>query len=152
MTTRSRRFAQCLEFDRAGDLRDGTDEQQAQIRAEMDSFIDFRNPLDLTMQAVDTVINRWGFHFVRITFDIGYVGHANPTTIYLNYTFEPELVANYFWHELGHVVGMDVFNPQNRTEQFAEEFKIWVYNRTPTDHAIWHQLEPVVMSTIAHRL
>jgi hypothetical protein len=139
-----RRFAQCLEFDRAGDLRDGTDEQQAQIRKEMDQFLSFNNPLDLTMRAVDRAINRWGFHYVRITFDIGYVAHANPTTIYLNYTFEPELITQYFWHELGHVVGMDVFNPQDRTEQFAEEFKLWVYNGTPEDYAIWERLRPVV--------
>jgi hypothetical protein len=139
-----RRFAQCLEFDRAGDLRDGTDEQQAQIRKEMDQFLSFNNPLDLTMRAVDRTINSWGFHYVRITFDIGYVAHANPTTIYLNYTFEPELIAQYFWHELGHVVGMDVFNPQDRTEQFAEEFKLWVYNGTPEDYAIWERLRPVV--------
>ena len=143
MTTR-RRFGKCLEFDRAGDLRAGTPEQRGQIRTEVAEFVIFGNPLHRVLQAVDRVINRAGVHYINITFGTGYVGHANWQAIYLNYTFEPELVVQYFWHELGHNVGMNLFNPQNRTEQFAEEFKSWVYNHTPTHFEIWALLRPQV--------
>lgn len=139
-----RRFAECFEFDRAGDLRVGTPEQRARIHAEIDQFLVFGNPLHRTLQAVDRVINRQGVHYVNITFTTGLIGWANWMTIYLNYEFPPDLVAFYFWHELGHVVGLNVFNPQDRSEEWAEAFTSWVYNGCPEDSPVWQRLEPLV--------
>lgn len=142
------RFAECFEFDRAGDLRAGTPEQRARILAEMDQFLVFGNPLHRTLQAVDRVINRQGVHYVNITFTTGLIGSANWMTIYLNHTHSPEIAAFYFWHELGHVVGIDVFNPQDRGEPWAESFVPWIYDGTPVDSPVWQRLEPAVQAIL----
>lgn len=138
-----RRFGRCLEFDRAGDARSGTPEQQARIREEIKQFVQFNNRLDKVLAAVDKVAYKRGVYYINITFGTGFIGFANPNGFYLNYGFSPDLTAVYFWHELGHVVGMNVFNPQDRTEEWAEEFRIWVANGSPDD-ATWAKMRPVV--------
>lgn len=139
-----RRFAECFEFDRADDARSGTPEHQAAIRRDLELFMDYGGPLHRVIQALDRAINRRYVHYINITFGEGSMPFANPSQIWMNWTFDPELNAVYFWHELGHVVGMNVFNPQDRSEGWAEEFKQWVYNGCPTDHPVWLRLEPLV--------
>lgn len=145
----SKRFAECFEFDRAGDLRAGKLEHRMAIRTELERELKFNGPLHQVIRAMDRIINRRGYHYVNITFGEGFNAFANPTAIYLNYTHDTSLIVVYFWHELGHVVGMNVFNPQDRTEGWAEEFRIWVANGAPEEwagqpHPTWTRLKEAI--------
>lgn len=142
----SERFAYVMEFDRdTGE--GGTPEQQAAILEHVRSRLVFDCNLDRTFRALARVVKKYwqdpgNLKKPVITHLIpGVNGLASDTDIWVNHTYTGEALLSIWTHELGHVIGINLFNPQERSEQWAEEFKIWVFNGCPSDHPVWERLE-----------
>ncbi len=160
-----RRFAYVMEFDRRGSVWAGTAAQRQTVR---DAFADhlsadprpaglrfvaprhggplvFGEPFDLTMRALAKKVKLTS-PYVRIMFETGIAfGVSWPSIIMLNRAVEdPDVLASVVMHELGHVVGWNLFNPTDRSEGWAEDFKRWVFSNSPIDHPVWKRIAPLV--------
>lgn len=144
----SRRFAYVLEFDRNGGYLAGTKEQQATIRGRLKELMTRDSPLDLVMRAVAVKV-KWYWNDlppgdrlpVITTFVKGLNGLASDDHIWIHPSWTGDGLEAIWFHELGHVVGINLFNPQNASEGWAEEFKLWCANGCPTDSPVWRALE-----------
>jgi len=137
-----RRFAYVMEFDRRGDVWAGTDAQRQTVRDAFADHLVFGGPFDLTMRALAKKVKLTS-PYVRIIFETGIAfGHAYPSTILLNRDITGDVLASTVMHELGHVVGWNLFNPIDTSEGWAESFKSWVFSNSPADHPVWKRIGP----------
>ena len=141
----ARRFAYVMEFDRRGNVWAGTDAQRQTVRDAFADHLVFGQPFDLTMRALAKKVKLTS-PYVRIMFETGIAfGVSWPSIIMLNRAVEdPEVLASVVMHELGHVVGWNLFSPTDRSEGWAEDFKRWTFSNSPTDHPVWARIVPLV--------
>lgn len=150
----SDRFAYVMEFDR-DPAKAGTPEQQALIREHVESRLQWDCALDRTFRALAKVVKRYWQDPgnlkkpVTTTLIEGINGRANNTQIWVHKSYTGEALLSIWTHELGHVIGINLFNPQDASEDWAEQFKVWVFNDCPTDHPVWERLQPRVDEILA---
>lgn len=137
-----RRFARMFEFNR-NDEYAGTSEQQASVRGVFDKYIQYGNPLDQLLGAIDKDRGKKGLSYSPITFtDLGEGkgGYTSGSRIILNSRLVE--VERVLLHELGHVVGMNLDKNYDRSEGWANLFMEWVVNGMSVDDPVWKVLEP----------
>lgn len=149
MTTfRRTRIAYLYEFDRRGGDYAGTPEQQEWVRQAFERVLVFNNPLDRVARRLARLVKyQFPLTHTPITFESNIpFGRASRNHIWLNRDLDgPELVEAVLWHEIGHQVGLNFFNPIDNTEGWAEEFRTWAQNGCPPvveglPHATWWRL------------
>ncbi len=146
----ARRFGRVFEFDRNGPPFEGSPEQQAAVRAAFDRHQEWRNPFDRTLFALDVQKNLQGRSFIVVSFvdfafyDMPYLGMAGAHTIQLAEQLLPQYIEKTLIHELGHIVGINLLSPMDRTEFWAEDFRHWVNAGQPEDHPVWQRILPFV--------
>ncbi len=145
MAFRHRRFARVFEMDRNGPPWEGTTEQQAAVREAFSKHQSWRNRFDRVLYAVDVAKNLQGRRFIPISFveSDRFLGFAFPSSILLNEQLLPQYIEKTLIHELGHIVGWNLFNPSDRSETWAEDFRHWVNAGTP-DGPVWDRLKDLV--------
>lgn len=137
---RPRRFAECLEFDRRGPPWNGTSEKRELVRVEFDRILEFDNGAHRAFRKLDRAINRYGFPFVTITYHSG-MSTANESQVWIGDYWDGEAMVATVFHELGHTVGMHCFNPQDRSEGWAESFKRFCANKGPVNYPVYAALQ-----------
>lgn len=143
-----RRFAEVWEFDRNGPPHCGTLEQQRRVRSWFDRHLLSGNPLHRVMQALDRKANSVGWSFYLITFadDPRVNPWATATRARIQFYMDPDDLPSQDWfdyvvpHELGHVIGWNLFNPIDRSEQWAEEFRLWLITGSSPVHPVQRRL------------
>lgn len=135
------RMAYVLEFDRRGGVTGGTPTQRQSIRDWLAKAIVFGNNLDLTMRALARAV-KVHTPYVNIQFDPGFHAFAGWYSVHFNPFYDGEYLQAMFGHELGHVIGLNLLN--DRTEEFAEGFKFWTSDGSPTNHPTWERLKEAV--------
>lgn len=152
-----RRFAYVLEFDRNGGSLAGSKEQQKAIRDELNDLMGGQGSLmDRTMRALAKVHKKYWNDVapadrlpILTTFVDGVSGHGQAHHIWIGTGWTGDNLISIWFHELGHVVGINLFNPQDRTEHFAHMFSAWCANGCPANHWTWEQLQPVVEAILS---
>jgi hypothetical protein len=146
-----RRFARMWEFDRNGYPGEGTPEHQAGVREvfNQDRWFKWDGPLDRCLFAVDRHINENGRKFLPISFWYddrqSLYGRATAAIIQL-WPGPPDTIhTQRAWdyvvlHEFGHVVGWNLFNPVDTSEQWATDFQWWAMNGQPEHYHVWQRL------------
>lgn len=144
-STAPRRFSRIFELDRNGPPWEGTPEQGAAVRASIAKFQADNSRFDKVLLALDKLKNLEGRSFIPIGFfEIeNALGYAYPSRIALNEALDPNHLERTLIHEIGHVIGMNFFNPTDRTEAWAIGFEQWVRNGQ-SDGPVWDRLKDKV--------
>lgn len=143
-----RRFAEVWEFDRNGPPFCGTLEQQRRVRSWFDRNLVHGNGLHRTLQALDHKANAMGWSFYLFTFadDDRFNPWANSTRVRIQFYMDPQSLPGQEWfdyvvpHELGHVIGWNLLNPIDRSEQWAEDFRLWILTGSPAGSPVQRRL------------
>lgn len=150
-----RRFAEVWEFNRRGLPYCGTIEQQMRVRSWFNRRLLHGTPFHKVMQALDRKANYMGQNFYQFTFedDPQFNNWANSTRVRILFYNDPDNVPSQDWfdyvipHELGHVVGWNLLNPVDKSEEWADEFRIWILNGSlthigSTPDPTWQRMGP----------
>ncbi len=130
------RFARIWEMDRNGYPMCGSLDEQQMVRDAIGNYIEWNNPYDRAMFTLTKKIKAGGRYFLPISLlheegRRSFWGRTGGAVIQL---FPPERQATQSeWafvlsHEIGHVMGRQLFNPADFTEGWAVQFQNWVMN------------------------
>ena len=128
------RFNRIWEMDRNGYPMCGSLEEQMTVRHAIDNYIEWNNPYDRAMFALTKKVKRTGRNFLPISLlheegRQSFWGRTGGAVIQL---FPPDRVTPQSeWdfvlsHEIGHVMGRQLFNPADLTEGWAVQFQNWM--------------------------
>ena len=130
------RFNRIFEMDRNGPPMCGTIDEQQIVRDAISTYIEWNNPFDRTLFALTKKVKIQGRKYLVISLQHDerayFWGRTGGASIQL---FPPSsrVPSLSEWsyvltHEIGHLMGMHLFNPQDRTESWAVQFQNWVMN------------------------
>lgn len=142
------RFAEVWEFDRNGPPHSGTAEQQVLVLAWFYRYLHHGQPLHRVLQAIDRKANSMGESFYVFSFTDDPLRNPwatstrNRITVYSD---PDDLVGQDWWdyavpHELGHVAGWNLLNPIDRSELWAEDFRLWVLGGQSLTSPVWQRM------------
>ncbi len=146
-----RRFARVWEMDRNGPPMCGTHAEQQQARNAIGNYSDWDSPYDRALFALDKAANVGGRHYLIISLwhevRQSFTGRAGGAVIQLfpPSTHEP---AQSEWdyvlsHEMGHIMGVQLFNPIDNSEFWASQFQWWIQNGQPEHGYVYDRLDEV---------
>lgn len=101
------------------------------------------------MQAVDRKANAMGWSFYTFNFVDDPIRNpwASSTRVQVTFRSDPLHVMDQPWwdyvipHELGHVVGWNLLNPVDKSEEWAEDFRLWLLTGQPVESPVFQRLE-----------
>lgn len=148
-----RRFAEVWEFNRRGAPYCGTIEQQTKVRSWFERNLIFGTTFHRVMKGLDRKANSMGWSFYSINFDDQPLLNdwANSTRVRIQFYNDPENVPSQAWfdyvvpHELGHVIGWNLLNPVDKTETWAEDFRLWLLTGASSFSPVYSRLGPVML-------
>ena len=129
------RFHRIWEMDRNGYPMCGSLKEQMMVRAAIGSYVEWDGPYDRALFVLTKKVKATGRYFLPISLlheegRQSFWGRTGGAVIQL---FPPdrELISQHEWdfvlsHEVGHVMGRYLFNPNDRTEAWATQFQNWV--------------------------
>lgn len=124
-----------LRFDKAPN--GGTETQRNSISETVKEHVVFGSPLNRVMHGL-AVLVKYHTHNVTIGFQPGIpFGTANQVSISINQDIEGDILVGTFWHELGHVIGMNFWS--DSSEGWAHLFGGWIGNDN-REHPAWIRL------------
>lgn len=143
----ARRFAEVWEFNRNAAFA-GNPVEQSRVRAWFDLNLTFGSPLHRVMQAVDRKANSMGWSFYTFNFVDDPLRNpwASATRVQVTFRSDPSNVMPQEWwdyvipHELGHVVGWNLLNPVDKSEEWADDFRLWLLVGSPLSSPVAQRL------------